>query len=231
MNLIYYAFCVETKPRSADIVDRFGFQIDKIVSSIESLRRHNSTIPVYVFHYGQLTEMDEKRLKSLSISLKPMESHYEWFSRNVPVGGHALADCPSLTRWIALDSLKDIDANQVLYIDTDTMFFDDPELIFREYIECDFYAREEPKSQKSTLEYEPSYLNENLLTQTAKSQGGEQIEPFNNGVILMNHRLHQKIFSVRPQIWSNILSATLWKHQNNNDDPQLSENERQFIQQ
>jgi hypothetical protein len=99
----------------------------------------------------------------------------------------ALALYPTLHKILSLRHLSAPNPKQILYLDCDTFFFDDVELLFDRYQTCDSYAREEPMTQRSRHGSNSAHLDEEILEAISAGERLQPIAPFNSGIWLMNH--------------------------------------------
>jgi len=91
--------------------------------SIESLRRFDSAISVYVFLHGRCPEEERQFYRKHRVALRARKrrSHDE----------------PVLWKWLALKHLRE---ERVLYLDSSLAFFRDPGIIFSELSKRDLLA-------------------------------------------------------------------------------------------
>lgn len=90
-----------------------------------------------------------------------------------------MAYYPTLHKFLALGLRPAGDFGQILYLDCDTFFLGDVEVLFELYQENDFYAREE--------RFGPEHLDEGALAWLRQRESLQPVMPFNSGVCLMNH--------------------------------------------
>jgi hypothetical protein len=113
------------------------------------------------------------------------------------VRGSILALFPTFHKFLSLTNGPMHDVSQILYLDCDTFFFDDVELLFDRHSSCDWCAREEPRSQRSHYGYDASHIDEAVLGGIAAREGLRQIAPFNSGVCVLNNGIWRGFERVR----------------------------------
>jgi len=176
MRLIYYSLVYLNN-------DRY---VEQWVQSISSLRRYNSRITVYLVLFNGLPARIADAAKRWNVTIAFVGEYTEYLYR-LHVQGPVLALLPPVPKLISLHHTPVQEASQVLYLDCDTFFFDDVEILFDRYSACHWYGREEPTSRQSYHEYDPLHVNEELLQELAESEGARPVPPFNTGVCLLNH--------------------------------------------
>jgi glycosyl transferase family 8 len=154
--------------------------------SIRSLRRHNPRIPVCLIVWG--TPRTETLAEAARQHVRVIDAgaYRRLFMHLPPAWGEVLARNPTLHKILSLRHCAAHGPDQVLYLDCDTFFFGDVERLFELYRGRHFLAREEPGSRRSHYGYDRSYIDEDMLTEVAQSEGVAPIPPYNTGVILMN---------------------------------------------
>ena len=76
---------------------------------------------------------------------------------------------------------------QVLYLDCDTFFFADVEILFASYRATHFYAREEVMTRCNHYGYNADWVDEDALLQVMQAHQAHWVTPCNTGVCLMNY--------------------------------------------
>jgi hypothetical protein len=160
------------------------------VKSIRSLRAHNPAIPVHLFFYDGLPGDVRQEAKAQSIVLHDCGEYRSLFSGS-PSRLSLLGDYPVLHK--LRHGLMLPDAHQILFVDCDTWFFDDPCQLFRAYTSAQVYAREEVLTRRSHFGYDPSWIDEDRLAAIAAAEGVVALPPLNTGVILMNRGVWREI--------------------------------------
>jgi hypothetical protein len=166
------------------------------IQSIRSLRRYNSNIAVCLFLFNGaaaelLSEADRHNVRIEFLG------DYAGYLQREHLRGSVLALYPTFHKFLALAHNPFSDANQVLYLDCDTFFFDDVEVLFELYAACDWYAREEPMSRRSHYAYNTAHIDEGVLEHIARHEGLRPIIPFNSGVCLLNHGVWHALQRIR----------------------------------
>jgi hypothetical protein len=186
MKLVYYSL--------ADFPD--DSRARQWIQSIRSLRRCNRSIPVWLFLFNHpgaelLREAERHDVHVLSLG------NYREFMKRVHARGSVLALYPTFHKFLVLPNLPLPALKQTLYLDCDTFFFDDVNLLFDRHQEHDLYAREEPASLRSRLGYDPTHVDEMLLRGMVRRESLHYVAPFNSGVCLLNHGIWQNLIRVR----------------------------------
>jgi lipopolysaccharide biosynthesis glycosyltransferase len=155
------------------------------LKSIKSLRLYNKKIKVYLFLFGDTSAID----------LSFFEQNEIIIINKPPVSEEYLTSL----KWLSLPDLKELEESKLLFVDADTAFFQDVELIFENYNEYDFYAREEAgtSSDKSTSSIGKIHIkhtiNQKIYRFLCKSYKIDQTPFFNTGVIVFNNNFFKKI--------------------------------------
>lgn len=143
MDLVYYT-AVLPPARRALILQRLR-------TSIMSLRAQNDAIPVRIYVYGMpLAGKARAAFEALDVDVIAAGS-YERALRRHCRHANVLADYPVMHKWLALERLMlgAAPPRRLLYVDADTFFFQDPTRLMASG--SDFVAREEPHSVRSPL--------------------------------------------------------------------------------
>lgn len=180
MRLVYYSLSM---PEDAVAGQRLAWQLGM---SLRSLRRHNRTVPVRLYHFGALPGELTRIAAEHDIVVIDRGPYGAYIEQTGHPAHAALSLVPLLHKWLLLRELREVEMSQLLYCDCDTYFAGDVDCLFRDYSEHGLYAREEPFSRLSAVR-DPVYLDEARLGQIAASEGVSQVPPFNTGVMLMNH--------------------------------------------
>jgi hypothetical protein len=166
------------------------------MQSIRSLRRYNATVPVYLFLYnGASAELMEEAARR-GVVVHYIGDYCSYLS-GLHVRGSILALFPTFHKFLSLTHGPMRDVSQVLYLDCDTFFFDDVELLFDRHSSCDWCAREEPRSQRSHYGNDPSHIDELVLGGIAAREGLRLIAPFNSGVCVLNNGIWRSFDRIR----------------------------------
>jgi hypothetical protein len=151
--------------------------------SIVSLRRYNKMITVYLFVYGNPPLTFLRSMKRLGVS--------------VQVKKPVLKKNLYYLKWYPLPTLHE---PRLLFVDADTLFFDNVEKLFRRYQTKDFYARRECGLEPGPSIYMigsrsvTTRLDKNKFAKMARALGSKQLPVFNSGVMLFNHSSYKKIY-------------------------------------
>ena len=175
-NIVYYSYKMNKHPHVNT------HEMDRFEHSISSLREFNNEIPVYLFCDDPDYIPDYFRTE-YKVRIRPFEEQ--------PNHGMLF-----IYRWFNLQYFADeIDAN-ILYVDSDTIFYDDVQYLFDHYNYMEVFGREEfgfrhdpniggGRTIREALDY---------VDQCIVEQGGqEQIYKYCCGVILFNNGLHTDI--------------------------------------
>jgi hypothetical protein len=166
--------------------------IRQLVRSIRSLRAHNQFLPITVFAYGNLSELHQL-LKPYNVLVQDQGSYEHRLANWMPDISHILCEYPVLHKLLNFPEIDAQGVSRVLLLDCDTVFFDDVDDLFAKYGEADCYAREEPGCRRSPNGYNPAYLDEDRIARLASLEEVRIPPPFNTGVLLLNHRVWQRL--------------------------------------
>jgi hypothetical protein len=158
------------------------------INSIRTLRRHNPSIPICLFLFNGATAELLREAERWRVHVQFLGDYREFLQQR-HIHGSVLARYPTFHKFLSLAHNPFHDATQVLYLDCDTFFFDDVEVLFEQYQHSDWYAREEPMSWRSRYAYAPEHIDEGLLQAIAQHERLRYVIPFNSGVCLLNHSL------------------------------------------
>ncbi|MGC2449220.1 MAG: hypothetical protein WA477_16345 [Candidatus Sulfotelmatobacter sp.] len=155
------------------------------IQSIRSLRKYNQSIPVWLLLFNGASKNLLREAERQGVHVQLLGDYGE-FLQNTHTRGSVLALHPTFHKFLALEKLPLRDLTQLLYLDCDTFFFDDLNLLFDLYATHDWCAREEHMSLRSHLGYDPKHIDELLLQYICRSEKLSYIPPFNSGVCLLN---------------------------------------------
>ena len=165
------------------------------IQSIRSMRRHNRSIPVWLFVFNDASKELLTEAERWGVHVCFLGDYKAFLQRTHPHGA-ILALYPTLHKFLVLPHLPLQKATQILYLDCDTFFFDDVDILFHLHKEQDWYAREEFMSRRSPLGYDPNHADEELLKSIAHREGQHYIPPFNSGVCLLNHGIWHRLVAL-----------------------------------
>jgi hypothetical protein len=166
--------------------DNHPQSIFKLRHSVISVRRHAVALPIYAVITGALPASDHSFLESFGITI---------------VHGYLEPGMSLLfLKWRALLELPP--HRELLYLDTDTLAFDDPVKFFSLAGGEDFHARAEIACAPQGPAY-PFLLNASFITRSmvdhwifrriADGLGGESLPVFNTGVMLFRNGSAQRL--------------------------------------
>lgn len=203
MRLVYYSLALPRSDPRPDLL----WQLD---ASVRSLRRYNQTTPIALFLYGDLPEETSRELEALGVTIIQQGGYEARLAPLAPRGWPALAEYPLLHKFLNFHAISALDPRQVLYLDCDTLLFDDVDRLFERYAQADCYAREEPTCARSAYGYDPSYLDEQALAQVAASQGLRTPPPFNLGAVLFNNGIWRQLATLDAHLIDYAWRCLLW---------------------
>ena len=194
------------------------------IQSIRSLRRYNPAIPVWLLLFNGASPelLGEAEQRGVRVQLL---GDYAGFLQRAHAHGSILALYPTFHKFLALEHLPLQSLDQLLYLDCDTFFFNDVNLLFDEHSTDDWYAREETRSMRSQLGYNPNHVDELLLQYIARSEGLRYVAPFNSGVCLLNRGIWDKLSGLRDTYlglaWRLLCGRELGGREYNLHDPRI----------
>jgi lipopolysaccharide biosynthesis glycosyltransferase len=170
---VYYA--VNNDPR----------YLSYVAVSINSLRKYNKKIKIFLFIYGTITSTD-----------------IAFFEENqVTVINKAEVKAEYLTslKWFSLNELQNISEDRLLYVDSDTFFGKDVQMLFNHCRDADFYAREELGTDKTKKRHGVGRVNFDYViidknySFLVKAYKIKEMPFFNTGVMVFNNNFFKKI--------------------------------------
>jgi hypothetical protein len=195
--------------------------------SIRSLRNYNRSIPVWLLLFNGASDELLVEAKRQDVHVQSLGSYAE-FLQNIHPRGSILSLYPTFHKFLALEALPLQSLTQLLYLDCDTFFFDDPDLLFERHTADDWYAREEPGSLRSHFSCDPKHIDELLLNYISRSEGLHYVPPFNSGVCLLNRGIWHELAKLRGTcldiVWRLLCGRELSGHEFNLHDPQIHPN-------
>jgi hypothetical protein len=204
MESVFYTICPAPDPAKTIL------HLTQLKASIDSLRRVNFHIPIYIFTFGIPARAIETTLKQLGVRIieKPLyNSALEPYC-----GGRtaAFSHYPVLHRWLVLEDFRKSSEDTLLYVDCDTYFAADPAILFTAAGDRDWHTREEPYSSHSYLGYDPNYINEKALQLLACQVSSSFLPPINIGVMLMKNRVWERVQLVLDCFFTYMWAFLIW---------------------
>ena len=178
MNVICYSYL---KNKHDHINDH---ELKRLDHSIRSLREFNNEISVYLFCDDPAFIPPYFRL-TYNVNVLPFEDGFDF----------SILSAWSIHRWYNLKYFKDQSCN-ILYLDSDTLFYDDVQYIFDTYSRYDVYGREEFGFRHDPNTGGGKDIRERLskVDKAIYALGGkEEVYKYCCGVILLNNNIHIKI--------------------------------------
>ena len=162
------------------------------VQSIASLRKYNRTIPVWLMVYDSVPDFIRGTAERFNATVIECGGYEPRLASLAGSRSRALAQYPTLHKFLALDTIPLVHGGKLLYLDCDTYLFGDVQRLFDRYPSDALYAREEPYSSLSYLGRDPWAVDEAALSQLMVREGIRGAQPFNSGVCLLGDapRLH-----------------------------------------
>lgn len=202
-HLVYYSLTILPGEPRPDL-------LRQLVTSVQTLRQHNSTVRIVVFVHGDTPPALEPALAPYDVHMRSQGRYAERLARLCPRGWLVLEHYPLLHKFLNFAELTAMQPSQVLFLDCDTIFFDDVELLFARYVDAHCYAREEPSCRRSHYGYDPGYVDEALLARIARLEGVRSSPPFNLGVVLFNHGIWATLANLERTLVSYAWRLIVW---------------------
>jgi len=180
MNIVFYSY---KKSIHAHINDH---ELKRLDHSIRSLRDFNNEIPVYLFCDDPAFIPPYFRL-NYNVNVLPFVDGFD----------HNMLSAWSIHRWYNLKYFENQSSN-ILYLDSDTIFYGDVQYIFDTYSRYDVYGREEFGFRHDPNTGGGKGIREKLtrVDQAISALGGkESVYKYCCGVILLNNNIHTKIIN------------------------------------
>jgi hypothetical protein len=182
---------------------------------VRSLRRPSgdadAVLCIYGRPFGETLEVARQErihveyLGEYSEALTDLPSHWR----------EAFATYPVLHKLMSLRHLARRGHSRLLYLDCDTYWFDDVDVLLRTYDCCQWYAREEPSSTRSHNGYDAWHVDESALGVLARDEGLIAVPPYNTGVFLIDGdavaTLADLVDDFLWYAWRLLLGASLWR--------------------
>lgn len=171
--------------------------LEQLDISLTTLRRCNEGVPVVVFAHGWIPAALRRICHHHAVHLVNRGDYAARLAGLCPRGAPILAGYPVLHKFLNHDWLADVEVEQVLACDCDTVFRADPEQLCRAYQDADLVAREEVHTQRNAHPPDRDFLDEPAVTELARVLGVASVPPFNTGVVLLNHGIWQRLAQVQ----------------------------------
>jgi len=214
VRLIYYSLARPEGHGNSDYDHQW-------IQSIRSLRCYNSTIPVTLFVFNGISEVLQKEAASHRVMVITLGGYREWLQRSHPRGA-ILALYPTLHKFLVLAEADTNGLTQALYVDCDTFFYDDPELLFESSDPVHWSAREELRSRLCPMGYDPANINEDLIESILAAEGLRWVAPFNSGVCLLNNGIWNTFGKLRGTffdiVWRLLVGRHCWSDNRSDAD-------------
>jgi hypothetical protein len=195
VRLVYYSLARE-----------YNSEYDKQwAQSVRSLRARNWHIPVTTFIFNGASDFIRSEAERCQVQLIQLGSYRDWLQKYHP-HGWVLAFYPTLHKFLVLSEADTTGLSQALYVDCDTFFFEDPEILFDSLGPYHWCARESPTSRLCPHGYDPNNVNEDLIQQIVSVERLNWVAPFNAGVCLLNNGIWATFRQLR-----DIFFDTVWR--------------------
>lgn len=218
MRLIYYSLARlgpgQTSDREYD---------HQWIQSIRSLRLHNRQIPVCLFVFNGVSPAIVREAERQRVQVLQLGSYRAWLDRQHPHGS-VLAHYPTLHKFLAPGEADTTGLSQALYLDCDTFFFEDPEVLFESTAPIHWWAREAPTSRLSPHGYNPRNIDEDVIGRIAAFEGLRWVSPFNSGVCLLNNGIWKTFEQLKATFLDFAWRLMVGRHcfgKENSDDPDI----------
>ena len=166
-------------------------EIKRLDHSISSLRNFNSDIKVYLF-CDYLSIIPDHFRYEYSVNVRPFFRSYD----------PNMLNAWSIHRWYNMEYFENRNYN-ILYVDSDTVFYDDVKYLFHTYSTHDVYGKEERGFRHCPIVGSAKDIRFNLDLVDAciyAEQGRTHIYKYCIGVLLFNNNIHQKIINRLDQL-------------------------------
>jgi hypothetical protein len=202
-RLVHYSVSLEGDDPRPDLIA----QLD---GSAGTLRAYNPDIPALLFLYGHATADLIAVCRAHGVAIHEQGPYDRRLAELCPAGWPALARYPLLHRFLNFRDLAAAGVSQTLYLDCDTLFFDDVAVLFDRYAGAHVVAREEVHTTRSHHGIDRSFVDEPLLAQIAAAEGAIAVPPFNLGVVLFNHGVLGALAALEPLFVDYAWRFALW---------------------
>lgn len=167
--------------------------------SWSSLRRFNPTQPVVLFMHGPITPKVAELARAFDVMVDVGPSYEQRLAEHCPTGASALAEYPTLHKFLNHARLATSGARHVLCCDCDTVFAGEVDALFERYGHlAHVVAREEMSCRRSAHGYDPAFIDEDAIAGLARSTTGRTLPPFNLGAVMLNDVDWDRLASIEP---------------------------------
>ena len=159
-------------------------ELKRLEHSISSLREFNNEIPVYLF-CDDPSFIPTPFADKYKVNVQPFVEGFD----------HDMLNAWSIHRWYNLRYFQNENCN-ILYLDSDTIFYDDVQYLFDTYCHFDVYGREEFGFRHDPNTGGGKNIREQLDTVDAAIYdlgGRSEVYKYCLGVILLNNNVHKYI--------------------------------------
>jgi len=168
-------------------VNDHPFFLEAMMVSIRSARKLNRDIPIAAFIYSAGKDSLPKhvipflRRHNVRYILSPaMDDSWKTF-----------------LKWFALEHLAEY--KRVLIVDADTVFFEDPHLLFKKYKKKDFWVRIEEFTDPKKTYRRFGNIDWPKQRALAHSLNARELPIFGSGVMLFNKGFHRRVAEILPE--------------------------------
>lgn len=179
--------------------------------SVRSLRMRNSAIAVTLLVFNGVSDRVRREAERWRVHLIELGSYRDWLEK-YHQNAQVLALYPTLHKFMVLSELDPNGLSQALYVDCDTFFFEDPEILFDLFGGCHWGARESPTSRLCPHGYDPVNIDEELIEQIVSWEELNWVVPFNAGVCLLNHGIWETFRHLRTTYFDNAWRLMVGRH-------------------
>jgi hypothetical protein len=201
VRLVYYSLA---RPAS------YEYEV-QWTQSIRSLRLYNRRIPVYLFVFNGVSRAIQREAERRQVVLVPLGDYRNWLQRRHQHGS-ILAMYPTLHKFVVLSEANTRGISQALYLDCDTFFFGDPEILFESSSPAHWRAREAPTSRLCPGGYDPSNINEQLIERIVADEGLRWVFPFNSGVCVLNNGIWNTLKQLKSTFFDVVWRLLIGRH-------------------
>jgi hypothetical protein len=182
----------------------------QLARSIQSLRMFSADLPVFVFLLGEPPSGFVEMLRQLNATVRLLGDYRDYIARTEPGRADLFALNPTLHKWLVLEEPELKRCERLIYLDSDTFFFDHPNKLLDRYGDAGLFAREEPLCRRSIHGYDPSYLDEDAIADLCERDGLRFIPPFNTGICLFTRQMADTITMNLPHYFNYLFRFLSW---------------------